>query len=106
VGRNIWLNCLKSIWQTRKDFTMQNCFVVNLKRMTILSKHFNSSLVMRDTIFYSFIIKKCITAFLNTMQYNTNGAATDIVHACQQWEFKYISATLGYHRFKSLVFKG
>jgi hypothetical protein len=32
---------------------MQNCFVENLKSMIFLSKHFNSSLVKWDTIFFA-----------------------------------------------------
>jgi hypothetical protein len=32
---------------------MQNCFVENLKIMTFLSKHFNLSLVVCDTIFFA-----------------------------------------------------
>jgi hypothetical protein len=38
---------------SRKDFTMQNCFVEKRKRMAFLSKHLNSSFVICDTIFFA-----------------------------------------------------
>jgi hypothetical protein len=45
-------NCsIKKQLQAGKIFTMQNFFVEKLNRMTILSKHFNSSVIC-DTIFF------------------------------------------------------
>jgi hypothetical protein len=62
--------------ESRKDFTVQNCFLEKWKRMAFLSKHFNSPFVICDTIFlaektnliYSFSIKIVLDiAFSNTM---------------------------------------
>jgi hypothetical protein len=38
---------------SRKDFTMQYCFVEKQKRIIFLFEHFNSSLVLGDTVFFT-----------------------------------------------------
>jgi ABC-type transport system involved in cytochrome bd biosynthesis fused ATPase/permease subunit len=49
------LLCLEAV-ASRKGFSMQNCFVENLKRMTNFYERFISSLVYR--ILYSLLIKQ------------------------------------------------
>jgi hypothetical protein len=60
LGRNMWFYCFKmfmaqnmSSVTSRKNLLMQKCFVKKWKRMTFLSKHFNSPLVICDTIFFA-----------------------------------------------------
>jgi hypothetical protein len=86
-----------------KDFAMQNCFVENLKGMIFLSKHFNSSLVICDTMFFDdktelipiIYHKNCIrySIFKHNSQ-NILGAlritnsSNGHLKAYQQWPFK------------------
>jgi hypothetical protein len=62
--RNIWCYLFQMLYGTRncknmssvtsrKDFTMQHCFVRKRKSMIFLSKYFNSSLIICTTIFFA-----------------------------------------------------
>jgi hypothetical protein len=45
-------NCCYEAVTSSEDFAVQNCIVENLKSMMFWSKHFNSSLVICDSIFF------------------------------------------------------